>query len=88
MLSHPLTHNTLLPKPTRPGTATHSRVHIDARQEWVKMIRDKQLLRMIKVDTKVNVADLGTKILDKFTFQNLRGMLMHDLEYLCSAQQN
>ena len=62
--------------------------HIDARQEWVKMIRDKQLLRMIKVDTKLNVADLGTKILDKFTFQKLRGMLMHDLEYLCSAQQN
>ena len=51
------------------------------------MIRDKQLLRMIKVDTKVNVADLGTKILDKFTFQKLRGMLMYDLEYLCSAQQ-
>ena len=43
---------------------------------------------MIKVDTKVNVADLGTKILDKFTFQKLRGLLMHDLEYLCSAQQN
>ena len=54
-------------------------------QEWVKMIRDKQLLRMIKVDTKVNVADLGTKILDKSTFQKLRGMLMYDLEYLCSA---
>ena len=62
--------------------------HIDARQEWVKMIRDKQLLRMIKVDTKSNVADLGTKILGKFTFQKLRGMLMYDLEYLRSAQQN
>ena len=37
---------------------------------------------MIKVDTKVNVADLGTKILDKFTFQKLRGMLMFDMEGL------
>ena len=34
------------------------------------------------------IADLGTKILDKFTFQKLRGLLMHDLEYLCSARQN
>ena len=33
-----------------------------------------------------SVADLGTKILDKFTFQKLRGMLMYDLEYLCSAR--
>ena len=40
---------------------------------------------MIKVDTKVNVADLGTKILDKFTFLKLRDMIMKDLEYLCSA---
>ena len=34
----------------------------------------------------VNVADLGTKILDKFTFQKLRGMLMFDMEYLSSAR--
>ena len=50
--------------------------HIDARQEWVRTLRDKNVLTPTHVDTKLNVADLFTKILDKLTFEKLRDMIM------------
>ena len=37
--------------------------HIDARQEWVKVLRDKSILVPVHVPTKLNLADLFTKIL-------------------------
>ena len=50
--------------------------HIDCRQEWVKLIRDKSIMVPIHVDTKLNLADLFTKILDSNTFVFLRDKMM------------
>jgi len=50
--------------------------HIDARQEWVRMLRNKDILRPVHVDTKLNVADLFTKILPVDDFIRLRDMIM------------
>ena len=37
--------------------------HIDNRQTWVKILRDKKICKTVSVDTKENIADLFTKIL-------------------------
>ena len=50
--------------------------HIDCRQAWVEALRDDNICRLSKVDTKENIADLGTKILDTVRFQMLRDMIM------------
>lgn len=50
--------------------------HIDCRQEWVKCIRDKNIMIAKHVDTKENLADLFTKILDSKTFILLRDQMM------------
>ena len=50
--------------------------HIDCRQAWVEALRDDSICRLSKVDTKENIADLGTKILDTVRFQKLRDMIM------------
>lgn len=50
--------------------------HIDVRQEWVRALRDASICELIKVDTKLNHADLLTKILDPDTFETLRDRLM------------
>ena len=50
--------------------------HIDVRQAWVEALRDDSLCKLIKVDTKDNFADLGTKILDITTFERLRDQMM------------
>ena len=50
--------------------------HIDVRQKWVQTLRDKKILRPVHVDTKINAADLFTKILPKPEFLRLRDMVM------------
>ncbi len=50
--------------------------HIDCRQEWVKVLRDKEILKPVHVDSKDNVADLFTKILPRTTFERLRDLVM------------
>ena len=50
--------------------------HIDVRQEWVRALRDSEVCKLSKVDTKLNLADLFTKILDPDTFERLRGRMM------------
>ena len=50
--------------------------HIDARQEWVCALRDESIVKLIKVDTKENLADLNSKFLDVPTFERLRGRIM------------
>jgi len=52
--------------------------HIDARQEWVRILRDKEICIPTSVDTKDNLADIFTKILDEKTFVSLCDRLMHD----------
>ena len=53
--------------------------HIDCRQQWVKVLRDKEILTAEHVPTDHNLADMFTKILDKATFLRLRSMMMHPL---------
>ena len=50
--------------------------HIDVRQKWVQVLRNKSILRPVHVDTKLNIADLFTKILPKQEFLRLRDMAM------------
>ena len=46
--------------------------HIDCRQEFVKTCRDKGIVKCIHLDTKLNLADLFTKILPGPRFIELR----------------
>ena len=52
--------------------------HIDVRQQWVEWLRDRTLVNLCHVDTKLNRADFFTKILDVDTFVRLRSMMMTD----------
>jgi len=59
------------------GSTRRSKLrHIDARQEWVCALRDEKIAKLIKVDTKENLADLNSKFLDVPTFEKLRGRIM------------
>jgi hypothetical protein len=51
--------------------------HIDCRQEWVKILRDKSICTPVHVPTKDNLADLFTKILPAGDFIRLRDHLLH-----------
>ena len=50
--------------------------HIDARQDWVLALCDAAVVKLVKVDTKDNLADLGTKLLDPGTFEGLHDRIM------------
>ena len=50
--------------------------HIDCRQEWVRVLRNKKVLTPTHVDTKVNRADMFTKVLPLNDFERLRDLLM------------
>ncbi len=59
------------------GTCKRSKMkHIDCAQEWVRVLRDRELLIPVHVDSKNNLADIFTKILDTETFTHLRSKLM------------
>ena len=45
--------------------------HIDCRQEFVRLLRNKDILRAVHVPSKENLADLMTKILPRPTFEYL-----------------
>jgi hypothetical protein len=58
-------------------TAFRTRLkHIDVRQQWVRVLRDKSILIPKHVPTKVNMADLFTKILGTDDFIRLRDLMM------------
>ena len=50
--------------------------HIDVRQEWVQALRDHSVVKTEYVNTKENLADFFTKILDNDTFVRLRDEMM------------
>ena len=50
--------------------------HIDCRQKWVKLLRNKEVLLPVHVDSADNLADLFTKILDRQVFEKLRDAIM------------
>ena len=52
--------------------------HIDVRQQWCEWLRDRTLVNLCHVDTKLNRADFFTKLLDVDTFVRLRSMMMTD----------
>jgi hypothetical protein len=60
-------------------TCVKSRIkHIDCRQEWVMTLRDKKICVAKHVDTKDNLADIFTKILEPKTFESMRDRMMHN----------
>jgi hypothetical protein len=50
--------------------------HIDCRQEWVKTLRNKNIMRPVHCPSKDNLADLFTKILPTHDFIRLRDLMM------------
>ena len=61
------------------GTCKRSKMkHIDCAQEWVMILRDRDILIPLHVYTKDNLADIFTKILDVVTFTRMRSRLMHE----------
>ena len=50
--------------------------HIDCRQHWVRILRDKGIMKPAHVPIGENLADLFTKILPPVTFLRLRDLLM------------
>ena len=63
------------------GTVKRSKLkHIDCRQEWVKTLRDKSVMRAVHVGTDDNLADLFTKILQPYKFMGLRDRMMFNFK--------
>ena len=50
--------------------------HIDCRQKWVQLLRDKSIMIPVYVNTKINLADILTKIMGPKDFIRLRDMIM------------
>ena len=50
--------------------------HIDARQRWVKVLRDRNIITPLHIDTKLNLADIFTKIFTKGEFERQRASFM------------
>ena len=68
------------------NTANKTRLkHIDCRQEWVKMLRNKSLVKPLHVPSEDNLADIFTKILSKPTFTSLRDRLLHKKKQAAAA---
>ena len=63
------------------GTTFKSKLkHIDCRQEWVRILRDRGICTPGHVDTKDKMADLFTKILSAPEFERLRNLIVYDME--------
>ena len=62
--------------PTTPLKFKSKLKHIDTRQEWVQVLRNKDILVPEHVDTKLNIADIFTTILSVQDFTFLRGLIM------------
>ena len=59
--------------------------HIDVRQHWVEWLRSRELCKLKHVDTKSNLADFYTKILDTDMFGRLRDRQMVSQPLLAAA---
>ena len=65
-----------LPSPLLPVLLKSKLRHIEAGQDSVQALRDAELVKLVKVNTKDNFADLMAKILDPETFTNLQHRTM------------
>jgi hypothetical protein len=62
------------------NTATKTKLkHIDVRQDWVKVLRNKSISEPVHVPTALNIADMFTKILPVITFRKHRDRVLHRL---------
>ena len=60
------------------NTATKTKLrHIDVRQDWVCVLRDKEISKPIGVPGEINLADMFTKILSKPVFEKHRNNCLH-----------
>ena len=50
--------------------------HIDCRQAWVEALCDGHIVKLIKVDTNDNLADLNSKLLNVVCFSYLVDKIM------------
>ena len=50
--------------------------HIDCRQAWVEALCDGHIVKLIKVDTNDNLADLNSKLLNVVCFSYLVNKIM------------
>ena len=50
--------------------------HIDCAQEWVRILRDKEICLPSHVNTDGNLADIFTKVLSVEKFRIMRGRIM------------
>ena len=50
--------------------------HIDSRQAWVEALRDSRIVKLVKVHTDENIADMNSKLLDPARFRYLRSKIM------------
>ena len=63
------------------GSAQKTKMkHIDCRLEWVRMLRNKEIVKVEHIPTKENLADIFTKILDKSTFEYLRSKILRTMK--------
>ena len=51
--------------------------HNDVRQDWVHVLRDSKIYKLVHVDTSLNLADIFIKILTAHTFTALRDRMLH-----------
>ena len=68
-----------LPSPLLPVLLKSKLRHIEAGQDSVQALRDAELVKLVKVNTKDNFADLMAKILDPETFTNLQHSMLVDV---------
>ena len=62
------------------GSSARSKLkHIDARQEWVLMLRNREIMEPVHIDSESNKADIFTKILPPSTFVQLRDSMMEEV---------
>ena len=59
--------------------------HIDVRQQWVTQLRNAEVCKLVKVDTKVNLADPFTKMFTSDEHARLRELYMFEQQMTVSA---
>ena len=67
------------------NTANAGRMkHIDVRLDWVKLLRDRNIARFVKVPGVENPSDFMTKILLAIEFARQQAELVHRVEHIAA----
>jgi hypothetical protein len=54
---------------------------VDLRESWVTQLRDRSVVQALKIDTRLNPADFGTKIHDRGEFERQRSFFLDTPRY-------